>query len=121
MLNLNGFKIISLSYEKLAEQGVISAAKAEKECKIYDFLANCDEDDFFKLFDSSAFNEIVMNYVRRAVWELAEEGVLEEDQGYAVRDRVHLLFSECSAKQISHSNLELDKKITQNRDKRQSR
>ena len=42
---MNGYKIMADSYRKLAENGEIDKDLAEKECRIFDFLAACDNDD----------------------------------------------------------------------------
>lgn len=99
---MNGFKLMAESYRKATEEGKISKEQAEKDCRIYDFLATCDNEDICRLFDSSAFNEITMSYVRKAVKELIYEEVLDDEQAQAVRNRVHLLFSEYTAKKITH-------------------
>lgn len=97
---MNGFKMMADSYRKAAAEGKISKEQADKDCRIYDFLATCDEDDFYKLFNSSAFNEIAKSYMRLAVKELVEEDVIDEEQGQAVRNRFSLLFSEKTAKDV---------------------
>ena len=76
---MNGFKIMSDSYRKASEKGQIDKVKADKLCKVLDFLATCDDTDICNMFDSSAFNEIAKSYLRIAVKELIDEGVLDED------------------------------------------
>ena len=97
---MTGFTLEADSYRKAAEQGKLGKEEAEQFCRIYDFLGACSEDDFYKLFDSSAFNEIVMCYVRRAVRELVDEEVLDDEQARRVRNRVSLLFDEMQAKEV---------------------
>lgn len=97
---MNGFKLMADSYRKAAEEGIISKEQADKDCRIFDFLGTCDDDDFYKLFDSSAFNEIAKSYMRLAVKELVSEGTIDEDQGKAVRNRFSLLFDEKQAKDV---------------------
>jgi hypothetical protein len=97
---MNGFKLMADSYRKAAEEGKISKEQADKDCRIFDFLGTCDDDDFYKLFDSSAFNEIAKSYMRLAVKELVSEGTIDEDQGKAVRNRFSLLFDEKQAKDV---------------------
>ena len=91
---MNGFQLLSDSYKKALSLGEISREEAEKKCRVFDFLATCDQDDFYNLFDSSAFNEISKSYMRLAVKELVAEGEIDEDQGKAVRNRFSLLFDE---------------------------
>lgn len=97
---MNGFQLLSDSYKKALSQGEISREEAEKKCRIYDFLATCDDDDFYNMFDSSAFNEISKSYMRLAVKRLVENGTLEEDQGKAVRNEFAFLFDEKQSKEV---------------------
>ena len=97
---MNGYKVLADSYRKAAEQGKVEKAQAEKHARVLDFLATCDDEDINALFDSSAFNEISKSYMRRAVTELIEEKVIDEEQGQAVKNRFSLLFDEMTAKEI---------------------
>lgn len=97
---MNGFTMMAESYRKAAAEGKITEEQAEKDCKAFDFLSSCDDDDINNLFDSGAFNEIAKSYMRLAVKELIEEGELDEEQGRAVRNRFALLFSEKTAKEV---------------------
>lgn len=97
---MNGFTILSDSYKKALSQGQISREEAEKKCRVYDFLATCDQDDFCNMFDSSAFNEISKSYMRLAVKELTDEGTIDEEQAKAVRNRFSLLFDEKQAHEV---------------------
>ena len=97
---MNGFTLLSDSYKKALEQGEISKEEADKKCRVYDFLASCDQDDFCNMFDSSAFNEIAKSYMRLAVRELTDEGTIDEEQAKAVRNRFSLLFDEKQAHEV---------------------
>lgn len=97
---MNGYKMMSEAYRKAAEEGKISQEEAAKDCRVYDFLATCSQEDIYKLFDSGAFNEIAKGYLRKALEELIEEGEIEEDQGSAVKRRFNLLFSEKTANEV---------------------
>ena len=97
---MNGFKLLSDSYKKLMEQGKIDRETAEKEIRIYEFLATCDQEDFCNIFDSSAFNEIAKSYMRLAVKELTDEGIIDEEQSKAVRNRFSVLFDEKQAHEV---------------------
>lgn len=88
---MNGFTVLAQTYRNAGQ---------EHEADLYDFLGTCRGDDFYKLFDSSAFNEICMSYVRKAVRELVDEETLEDEQATAVRNRVSLLFDETQAKEV---------------------
>lgn len=97
---MNGYEILSNTYKKAAKEGSITQERAEKYCRIYDFLSTCDEEDIYIMFDSSAFNEISKSYMRLAVKRLIENGTLEEDQGTAVRNEFAFLFDEKQAKEV---------------------
>ena len=97
---MNGYQIMSDSYRKAAESGAITKEQADADCRIFDFLATCSDEDICRLFDSSAFNDIAKSYLRLAVKELVGEGTITEDQGQAVRNRFSLLFDEKKAGEI---------------------
>lgn len=97
---MNGFALLADAQRKAVERGLIGKEEAEKKCRVYDFLATCDEEDFYNMFDSSAFNEIAKSYMRLAVKELVSEGTIDEDQGKAVRNRFSLLFDEKQSKEV---------------------
>ena len=97
---MNGFTMMAESYRKAAAEGKITKEQAEKNCKAFDFLGSCDDDDINNLFDSGAFNEIAKSYMRLAVKELIEESVIDEEQGQAIKNRFALLFSEKTAKDV---------------------
>lgn len=97
---MNGFEMMADAYRKMATEGNIPQEEAEKKCKAFDFLKDCDDEDICNLFDSSAFNEIAKSYLRLAVKELVSEGELDEDQGRAVRNRFSLLFDEKKSKEV---------------------
>ena len=46
---MNGFLVMAESYKKLMEQGKIEKEVAEKEMRIYEFLATCDSDDLHRV------------------------------------------------------------------------
>lgn len=97
---MNGFEMMADAYRKMAADGNIPKEEAEKKCKTFDFLKDCDDEDIYNLFDSSAFNEIAKSYMRLTVKELVSEGELDEDQGRAVRNRFSLLFDEKKSKEV---------------------
>ena len=94
---MNGFKILADSYRKAAELGEVEKEWAESKCKALDFLATCEEEDFYNLFDSAAFNDIMFSYVRNAVNNIES---LTDEQRKAIREEVRLLVSERNAAEI---------------------
>lgn len=89
-----------MTKEELQQKSDIELLAAEKKCRVYDFLATCDQEDFCNMFDSSAFNEISKSYMRLAVKELTDEGTIDEEQAKAVRNRFSLLFDEKQAHEV---------------------
>lgn len=102
---MNGFRLQADVYRKAAGQGIITQEQADKECKVFDFLATCDDDDICNLFNSSAFNDIAKSYMRIAVRELADEGIIDDEHAIAVRNRFALLFDEKRAQEVIFEEL----------------
>jgi len=75
---MNGYKMLSDTYRQAGD---------EKMCKVYDFLATCDEDDIYNLFDSGAFNSITKSFVNCTVSTLMKAGTIDAKQAEAVRDQ----------------------------------
>lgn len=97
----NGFAMMADSYQKAAGEGKINKEQAEKKARVYNFLATCDTDDLYTLFDSTAFNGVARGYMRAAVKHLIANKTIDEEQGAAVRNEYTILFSEKTAKEIS--------------------
>ena len=85
-------------YQQLAEQHC--KAGHEHQAELYAFLAKCSTDDICNLFNSSAFNEICMGYLRLAVEELSTEGNLADDQAHAVLSRFAYFLDEKRAQEV---------------------
>lgn len=64
---MNGFTIMADDYRELVKQGKIKEEDAIREIKVYDFLGSCDQSDFYRLIDSSAFNEIIKAFCKKAM------------------------------------------------------
>lgn len=88
---MNGFTMMADTYRKHGK---------ERKAELYDFLAQCSDEDICELFDSTAFNEITKDYLRLAVRRLVEDGELNEEQGQAVRNELNFLISEKTAKDV---------------------
>ena len=89
---MNGFKLMADSIRKVNG--------SEKQARIYDYLATCDQDDINTLFDSTAFNEIAKQYMRVTVRRLTDNGTIDEEQGTAIRNEYARLFEDMTAKEI---------------------
>lgn len=100
---MNGYILMADSYRKAAGEGQIEAGEAERIARLYDFLGTCSQEDIYKLFDSTAFNEIAKDYMRKAVSRLVDNGTLDEEQGQAVRNEYAYMFSIMTAKEISEA------------------
>ena len=93
---MNGFKLMSDSYKKLMNEGKIDNETAEKEIRIYDFLATCDIDDFCRMVDSSAFNDIIRAFLKMAV----DNADIDEKSKEKVIGQLRWIFDEKSAKEV---------------------
>lgn len=93
---MNGFSIAADSQRRLVEQGILSAEKAQREIEILDFLATCDTDDFFRMVDSSAFNDIIRTFCKKALQNAEVDKQTEEK----VIRQLEWLFDSMQAKDV---------------------
>ena len=93
---MNGYEIMADSYRQMVKQGRIDKETADKEIRIYDFLATCDSDDLCRMVDSSAFNDIIRAYLKMAV----QSADIDEDAKEKVVGQLRWLFDEKTAKQV---------------------
>lgn len=93
---MNSFSVMADSYRKLLEQGKISEDIANKEIRIYNFLSECTTDDFCRMFDTGAFNDILKAYVRAS----CKEAELDDEQINAVGDALYYLLDTRTAEEI---------------------
>ena len=82
---MNGYEIMAASYRQMVKQGRIDKETADKEIRIYDFLATCDTEDICRMVDSSAFNDIIKAFVETAV----KNADIDEDAGKKVVAQLH--------------------------------
>lgn len=99
---MNGFTMMSQSYKHLLEQGKIDKETAEKEIRMFDFLATCDTDDFCRMVDSSAFNDIIKAFLSMAV----KSADIKEEEKDKVLGQLCWIFDEKSAKEVLNEWLE---------------
>lgn len=93
---MNGYTMMAESYRRLSEQGKLDKKTAERNIRIYDFLATCDTDDFCRMVDSSAFNDIIRAFLKLAV----ENAGIDEKSQDKVINQLHWIFDEKSAKEV---------------------
>ena len=93
---MNGYTMMADSYRNLMKLGKIDKETADKEIRIYEFLATCDIDDFCRMVDSSAFNDIIRAFLKMAV---NNSGIDEKSKG-KVKNQLRWIFDEKSAKEV---------------------
>ena len=93
---MNGYTLMAESYKKLMNEGKIEKEVAEKEIRIYEFLATCDLDDKCIMVDSSAFNDIIRGYLQLAL----TNAELDENSQKKALEQLRWIFDECSAKEV---------------------
>lgn len=94
---MNGYEMMKESYENLVKQGKMTQEQAEPEIRVYDFLAGCSKDDFYRIMDSSAMNDIIKSYTKEAC---KDAGLIEEQQE-AVQESLRWLLDTKTAREVA--------------------
>lgn len=97
--NMNGFQSIADGYKTLVKQGKVAEEDVKNEIKIYEFLATCEEDDIYRLFDSSAFNDILKCYIKKAL----KSAEIDKKKTDRVMEELRWLLDTMGAKQACES------------------
>lgn len=96
---MNGFSVMADSYRMLVKQGKVTEKQVKRDIEIYDFLATCNNDDFCRMVDSSAFNNIIIAFLKKAVkgagLDIHEEKLVVE---------LRYLFDGMTAKEVLQSD-----------------
>lgn len=97
---MNGYTLMAESYRKLMNEGKIEKEIAEKEIRVYEFLSNCDNDDYCRLIDSSAFNDIIRAFLKMAL----DNAEIDQETQKKVIGQLSWIFDEKSAKEVLINN-----------------
>lgn len=98
---MNGYKMSADSYRILKQRD--PKIDVESNIKTLDFLATCTEEDIHNLFNSAAFNNICMGYVKMALNDFKE---LDDDMKDRITNHVRYKFDTVTAKQAEKYNNE---------------
>jgi hypothetical protein len=93
---LNGYAAMAESYRKMALIGKIPKDVAGAEARVLDFLGTCSEEDFCRIFNSTALNDIVKGYVQIAL----DWSSLNEEQCKDVMYEFNRVLDEYTAEEV---------------------
>lgn len=98
---MNGYKMSADSYREAKKRD--PRLDLNSEIKTLDFLATCTKEDIYNLFNSTAFNNICMGYVKNALNDFKE---LDEDMKDRITNHVRYKFDTVTAEQADNYNNE---------------
>lgn len=98
---MNGYKMTADAYREAKKRD--PKIDVESNIKTLDFLATCTEEDIHNLFNSTAFNNICMGYVKMAINDFEE---LDDDMKDRIINHVRYKFDTATAKQAENYNNE---------------
>ena len=96
---MNGYETLADACKRLLEQGDLSEKEesyVRRQLRIYQFLATCDEADRGILFDSGAFNDYVIRFVKTA---MQQAGVSEQERQQSIAE-LEQLFADYHAEDL---------------------
>lgn len=96
---MNGYEIVAQGYKQLVEQGKMTAEEAQPEIRVLDFLGACDPDDIYRMVDSSAFNDIIKAFCKKAL----HGANVDQDTSDRVMDELRWLMDTMTSKEVSDS------------------
>ena len=98
---MNGYKMSADAYREFKKKD--PKIDVSSNIKVLDFLATCTEEDIYNLFNSTAFNNICMGYVKIALNDFKE---LDEDMKDRITNHVRYKFDTVTAEQAENCNNE---------------
>lgn len=96
---MNGYKMTAEAYKTLRGNSKVDQAEVESNIKVLDFLATCTKEDIYNLFNSAAFNNICMGYVKNALNDFEE---LSDDMKDRITNHVRYKFDTLTANQAEN-------------------
>lgn len=98
---MNGYKMSADAYREFKKRD--PKIDVDSNIKTLDFLATCTKEDICNLFNSTAFNNICMGYVKIALNDFKE---LDEDMKDRIINHVYHKFDTVTAEQAENYNNE---------------
>lgn len=98
---MNGYKMTADAYREAKKRD--PRLDLDSNIKVLDFLATCTEEDIHNLFNSTAFNNICMGYVKMALNDFKELG---DDMKDRIINHVRYKFDTATANQAENYNSE---------------
>lgn len=98
---MNGYKMTADAYREAKKRD--PRLDLDSEIKTLDFLATCTKEDVYNLFNSTAFNNICMGYVKVALNDFKE---IDEELKDRIINYVRYKFDTVTAKQAEKYNNE---------------
>lgn len=94
---MNGYKMTADAYRAIKEKD--PKIDVDSNIKTLDFLSTCTKEDIYNLFNSSAFNNICMSYVKNALNDFEE---LNDDMKDRISSHVKYKFDTLTAEQAEN-------------------